>query len=179
VLHDVGEVLLEQEKIAGRVAQLGRKITTDYADKDIVLLAALKGAVVFLADLMRHIELPVCLGFVSAASYGQGTASSGDVTINLDACGDLGGRDVLIVEDIVDSGRTLVALVQAVRQLGASSVKTCCLLDKPSRRVVDIEPDYWGFVIGDEFVVGYGLDYAERYRNLPFVAVLKPQVHKQ
>lgn len=169
----IDHVLITEDRIRERVAALAREISADYAGKDLVLIAVLKGAVVFCADLMRCLDLPVCLEFVSAASYGSRTSSSGEVRLVLDTCGDLRGRHVLVVEDIVDSGRTLAALVEALRAQGPASVKTCCLLDKPSRRVAPFEPDYVGFAIPDCFVVGYGLDYAEKSRNLPYIAVVK------
>lgn len=176
--NDVAQVLFDEAAIAARVAELAAQIQADYAGQDLVLLTALKGAVVFLADLMRNLEMPVCPDFILASSYGDSTESSGDVQLRLAGCGDLAGRHVLVVEDIIDTGRTLKALVKVVRERGAASVKTCCFLDKPSRRVVEMTPDYVGFEIPDHFVVGYGLDYAQRYRNLPYVGVLKPEVYE-
>jgi len=170
----VDRVLLDEDTIRRRVVELAGEIHADYGDRDVVLLAPLKGAVVLLADLMRQLNRPLGVCFVVASSYGASTLSSGEPKLQLDLCGDLSGSDVLIVEDIVDTGRTLRCLVAAVLERGVASVKTCCLLDKPSRRAVDFQADYVGFQVPDEFVVGYGLDFAERYRNLPYVAVLKP-----
>ena len=172
-------VLIDEDSIRKRVDELAKQVAGDYEDIEPVLVAALKGAVVFLADFMRKLDLPVRLEFVGAASYGNATEASGEVRLQLDMCGDVCGHDVLIVEDIVDTGRTLSALVQALRAAGAASVKTCCLVDKPSRRAVDFTLDYVGFEIPDHFVVGYGLDFAEKYRNLPYIAVLKPDAYGQ
>jgi hypoxanthine phosphoribosyltransferase len=170
--------MLTEEAIAQRVAELAQQISTDFAGCELVLLATLKGAVVFLADLMRKLDLPICLEFVGASSYGRSAESSGHVKLNLAGCGCLRDRHVLVVEDIVDTGRTLSALVETIRAAGPASVAAVCLLDKPCRRRVDFVPGYIGFEIPDHFVVGYGLDYAEHYRNLPFVAVLKPDVYR-
>ncbi len=171
----VQRVLLDEEQIRRRVEALAQEICADYnGDCRLVLLAPLKGAVVFLADLMRRLDRPVGVSFVQASSYGNSTESSGVPELQMDMCGDLSGADVLVVEDIIDTGRTLQRLVAAVRSRGAASVKVCCLLDKPARRVVDLCPDYVGFEIADDFVVGYGLDFAEQHRNLPYVAVLDP-----
>lgn len=169
----IDHVLITEDRIRERVAELARDISADYAGSEILLIAVLKGAIVFCADLMRRLDLTVCLEFVSAASYGCRTTSSGDVKLLMDTCGDLRGRHVLVVEDIVDSGRTLAALVEALRARRPASVKTCCLLDKPSRREASFKPDYVGFEIPDHFVVGYGLDFAEKHRNLPCIAVLR------
>lgn len=171
---DIGEVLIDEAALAERVGQLAQQISTDYQGCDLVLVAVLKGAVVFLADLMRRLTLPAEVEFVSASSYGAGTTSCGDVRISLPPDLALAGRHVLVVEDIVDTGRTLQALVSCLRAAGAASVRTCCLLDKPSRREVDFRADYVGFEIPDQFVVGYGLDFAGKHRGLPFVAVLRP-----
>ncbi len=167
-------VLFDEATIRARVAELAGAVRADYEGLELALLGTLKGAVVFLADLMRQLDMPLRVEFVSAASYGNQTESSGEVKLTLVACPDLAQCHVLVVEDIVDTGRTLSALVTALQAQGVASVKTCCLLDKPSRRVVPFEPDYVGFQIPDHFVVGYGLDYAERYRNLPYIACLAP-----
>jgi len=175
---DIAEVLFDEDAIARRVRELAATITADYAGSEVLLLATLKGAVIFLADLMRALQLPVCVDFVGATSYGGSTESSGSVRLDLDSCGDMSGRHVLIVEDIVDTGRTLTKLVDAIQGQAPASVRTCCLLDKPSRRVTDFRPDYVGFEIADRFVVGYGLDFSQRYRNLPYIAVLKPRAYE-
>lgn len=176
---DVARVLISEDEIAERVGVLARLIEADYrsSGKKLVLLGILKGSVVFMAELMKQLRLPVEIDFMKVSSYGGGTTSSGSVTILLDLKrNDISDCDILIVEDIIDSGRTLSYLVDYLKLKGAASVKTVTLLDKPSRRVVDFEPDYRGFEIPDEFVVGYGLDYDEKYRALPFVGVLKPEL---
>ena len=170
---ELGDVLFDEGQIRQRVAELAQQIAADYAGQELVLVGTLKGAFVFLADLMRGIPGPVRVGFLWAASYGNNTTSSGQVRLDLKMLGDIKDRAVLIVEDIVDTGRTLQRAVEGVRAAGPRSVKTCCLLDKPSRREVDVSPDYVGFTVPDVFVVGYGLDYAEKYRNLPYVAALR------
>jgi hypoxanthine phosphoribosyltransferase len=168
----VGEILVQPDALSRRVRELGREISADYEGRDLLLVGVLKGAVFFLSDLMRHIEVPCEVDFMAVASYGSSTDSSGVVRILKDLDVPIEGRHVLIVEDIVDSGLTLQYLL---RNLGARDPKTievCALLTKPSRRKVSVEPHYVGFEIPDRFVVGYGLDHAERYRNLPYVAVL-------
>lgn len=172
------EVLICQSRLRIRVAELAGRITADYEGRDLVLIGVLKGAVVFLSDLMRKLDIPVSIEFISASSYGECSESSGEVEVKLTLGEDIKDKHVLIIEDIVDTGRTLTALVAETKRLGAASVKTCCLLDKPSRRAVEFEPDYVGFEIPDQFVVGYGLDFNEHYRNLPYVAVLKPEAYQ-
>ena len=174
---DIEKVLFTQEDIDGIVSRLGEEITRDYAGKDLVLIAVLRGAVVFMGDLMRKIELPTNIDFMAVSSYGDGVKSSGIVRIIKDLDIDIRGRDVLIVEDILDTGITLSKLVPVLKMRNPGSVKICTILSKPSRRMADIEPDYCGFEVPDEFVVGYGLDYDEKYRNLPYVGVLKPEVY--
>jgi hypoxanthine phosphoribosyltransferase len=156
---------------------LGKKITQDYADKNLVLVSVLKGSVVFMADLMRSIALDVSIDFMSVSSYGKGIKTSGVVKIIKDMDASVEGKDILIVEDILDSGLTLAYLREHLTSKGAHSIRIATLLDKPERRKVDIIPDYRCFVVPDEFVVGYGLDFNERYRNLPYVGVLKPQAY--
>jgi len=173
----IKEVLFSEEAIRLRVEELGAKITSDYAGKDILLIGVLKGCYVFLADLARRIELDCEIRFITASSYGKGVISSGDVRIGMDFDFEIENRDVLIVEDILDSGITLTVLQGFISKRNPASLRICTLLDKPARRRAEIEPDYTGFECPDEFVVGYGLDYAERYRNLPFVAVLKPEAY--
>jgi len=175
-------ILVTEKEIQDIVAGLGRKITADYqnSERPLLLVCILKGSVVFMADLMRAIDLPMQIDFMKVSSYGSGTSSSGHLNIILDLKReDLSKTDVLVVEDIVDSGRTLSYLKPYLRDKGAASVKCVTLLDKPSRRTADFTPDYTGKVIPDEFVVGYGLDYAEMYRNLPFVGVLKKEIYSQ
>jgi hypoxanthine phosphoribosyltransferase len=168
----IGEVLVQKDELDNRVKQLGREISADYEGSDLVLVGVLKGAVFFLSDLMRHIEIPCEVDFMAVASYGSATDSSGVVRILKDLDAAIEGRDVLIVEDIVDSGLTLQYLLRNLGGRGPRSLEVCALLTKPERRRVDLSPRYVGFEIPDRFVVGYGLDYAERYRNLPYVAVL-------
>lgn len=177
--EDVAEVLLEASAIQHKVAEIGQAITRDYQGKDLGLICILKGAVVFMSDLIRHIELPVTLDFMAISSYGAGTKSSGVVRILKDLDHPIEGQHILIVEDIVDTGLTLRYLVENLRSRRPASLKVCTLLDKPSRRRVECVPDYNGFQIPDCFVVGYGLDYNERYRNLPYIGVLKPEVYQR
>src|SRR5215813_1492177 len=167
-------VLFGQAALAARVAELSSQITSDYAGRPLTVLSVLKGATLFTADLVRAIDLPLRLEFLGVASYGSGTTSSGEVRITSDAGTPLHDRDVLVVVDIVDTGLTLRFLLQALAARGCRSVRTCALLDKPSRRVEPVTVDYTGFVVEDRFLVGYGLDHDERWRNLPFVGVLEP-----
>ena len=166
------EKLLTGEEISDRIASLGREISEDYAEADLVLIGVLKGSFVFLADLIRRLDLTVEIDMLSVMSYEDDTTSSGHVRLLMDLQKDIEGRDVLIIEDIVDTGRTLDYLTGILRQRKPRSLKVCTLLDKPSRREVKAEPEYVGFEIEDRFVVGYGLDHAQKYRNLPYIAVL-------
>jgi len=177
--NDILEVLIDEEAIKGRVRELGEKITRDYKDKDLLLVGVLKGCVIFLSDLAREIKLPLSMDFMVVSSYGTSTKSSGVVRIIKDLEKDITGKDVLIVEDIVDTGLTLDYLVDYLLSRNANSVKVCTLLEKPERRIAKVKMDYIGFHIPDKFVVGYGLDYGEIYRNLPFVCVLKPEVYSK
>ncbi len=175
---DVGEVLLSEEDIAAKVAELGRAITRDYAGRELTLVSVLKGSLPFMADLMRQITIPVRIDLMEVSSYGGGaTESSGLVRILKDLSASIEGRDVLIVEDIIDTGLTLNYLIRYLRGKNPHSLKICTLLDKPARRLVDIPLDYVGYEIPDEFVVGYGLDFGEIYRNLRFVGVLRPECY--
>ena len=177
---DIEKVLVSEKEIDEITTRLAAQIDEDYKDsgKRLILLCILKGSIVFMGDLMKKIKLPVEIDCMKVSSYGRGATSSGTVNIHLDiARSDLPDCDVLIIEDIVDSGITLSYLVKYLRGKGANSVKTCTLLDKPSRRKVDYTPDYCGCEIPDEFVVGYGLDFDERYRALPYVGVLRPSVY--
>lgn len=178
--EDIAKILISQDELAQKVNELAQKITQDYrhSNRQLVLLIILKGSMPFATDLMRQIPLPLEVECMKVSSYGASTKNSGEIKITLDLMRDgLDNLDILIVEDIVDSGRTLARLAQLLRNRGANSVKTVTLLDKPDRREVFFSPDYCGFVVPNEFVVGYGLDYAEKYRNLPFVGVLKPEVY--
>jgi hypoxanthine phosphoribosyltransferase len=170
---EVGEVLVSEDDLQRRVAELGKQIARDYAGKPLLLVGVLKGAVFFLSDLMRHIDIPVEVDFMAVASYGSATDSSGVVRILKDLDVAIEGRDVLIVEDIVDSGLTLQYLLRNLGSRNPASLAVCALLTKPERRKVDLPTRYVGFEVPDRFVIGYGLDHAERYRNLPFVAVLR------
>lgn len=174
---DVEEILLDSQTVANRVAELGAQIAADYAERDPVLVSVLKGALVFLADLMRAMDMPTSIDFMEVSSYGSATESSGQVRILKDLSMSIEGRDVLVVEDIIDTGLTLNYLLRYLADKGPASIRIVCLLDKPARRLADIPIDYIGFTIPDHFVVGYGLDYDERYRNLPYVGVLKPSVY--
>ena len=174
---DVKTVLVSEEQLKAKVAELGAQISRDYAGKNLVLVSILKGSVVFMADLMRAVSIPCNIDFMVVSSYGGSNTTSGLVKIIKDRDGDLSGKDVLIVEDILDTGVTLSNLVPMLKMRNPNSVKICTILDKPSRRKADIQPDYEGFQVPDEFVVGYGLDYDEKYRNLPYVGVLNPEVY--
>ncbi len=175
---DLSKILLTEEQIAKRVAELGEEITEDYKGKFPLLLCILKGAMPFTSDLMRAIKGPVQVDFMAISSYGAGTKSSGVVRILKDLDHSIEGQDVLVVEDIIDSGLTLHYLLDNLRSRRPASLKVVTLLDKPGRRQVDVKTDYNGFDIPDEFVVGYGLDFNERYRNLPYIRVLKPEVYE-
>jgi len=174
---DFKEILFSEEVIRQRVKELGVKITQDYSGTSPMLLGVLKGCYVFLADLARCIDLDCEIRFITASSYGKSTISSGDIKIGMDFDFEIAGRDLILIEDILDSGVTLTALLNVVKERSPSSVRICAMLDKPARRKVPVNIDYTGFICPDEFVVGYGLDYSERYRNLPFVASLKPEVY--
>lgn len=169
--------LISEEQLRQKVAQIGKQVSADYQDKNLLMVSVLKGSVVFMADLMREISIPCEIDFMCVSSYGSGTKTSGVVKIIKDLDIDLKDRDLLIVEDILDSGMTLSYIKEMLKQRGTKSIKICTLLDKPERRKADITPDYVGFTVPDEFVVGYGLDYDEKYRNLPYVGILKPEVY--
>jgi hypoxanthine phosphoribosyltransferase len=171
--HAIGETLVPADDLARRVGELAAEISRDYAGKDLVLVGVLKGAVFFLSDLMRHLEIPVEVDFMAVASYGSATKSSGVVRILKDLDAAIDGRDVLIVEDIVDSGLTLQYLLRNLAGRNPRSLEVCALLIKPERQKVDLPTRYVGFEIPNRFAIGYGLDHAERYRNLPYVAALK------
>ncbi len=167
------EVMLTEEEVDRRIQEIGDQISKDYAGKQVHLVCVLKGGSFFMCELAKRITVPVSLDFMSVSSYGAGTKSSGVVRIVKDLDEPLEGKDVLVVEDIVDSGRTLSYLLDMLSDRGPASLRLCTLLDKPDRRVVDVNVDYTGFQIPDEFVVGYGLDYDQRYRNLPFIGVVR------
>lgn len=175
--QDLEKVLITQQRIEDAVEKMGRRIAADYAGKAPVFVCILKGAVIFFSDLLRHVDLPVTTDFMAISSYGNSTKTSGVVRILKDLDRDVLGKDVLVVEDIVDSGLTLSYIKKVLIERGANSVRLATLLDKPERRKVDLKVDYACFEIPNEFVVGYGLDYQERYRNLPFVGVLHPRFY--
>lgn len=166
-------VMISEEEVAKRIAKLGQEISKDYEGKQVHLICVLKGGVFFMCELAKRIDVPVSMDFMSVSSYGNETSSSGVVKIAKDLDESLEGKDVLVVEDIIDSGRTLSYLWEILGQRHPKSMKLCTLLDKPDRRVKDIRVDYVGFEIPDEFVVGYGLDYAQKYRNLPYIGVVE------
>lgn len=175
--NDILQVLLTEEQLKAKCAEMGAQITRDYQGKNLLLVTVLKGAVVYLADLMRCIDLPCAIDFMVVSSYGSGVKTSGVVKIVKDLDQDLSGKDILIVEDILDSGMTLNYLKGLLQGRNPASIRIATLLDKPSRRKVDLQADYVGYEVPDEFVVGYGLDYDEKYRNLPYVGILKPEVY--
>ena len=177
-MKEIAEILLTPEQIASRVQELGAEITKDYQGKNLVVIGILKGALPFMADLIRQIKVPLRYDLMAVSSYGASTKTSGAVQILKDIEMVLEGEDVLVVEDIIDTGLTLSYLLRNLEARHPASLKVCTLLDKPSRREVEITPAYNGFVIPDRFVVGYGLDYAERFRELPFIGVLKPEVYQ-
>lgn len=175
---DVEKILFDKEQIAARVQELGRTITDDYAGKPLTVVGILKGGSVFMADLIRAIDLPVHIDFIEASSYGEKTETSGEVRITKDLSHSIEGRHVLIVEDIIDSGLTLTYLRQNLLTRNPLSVKICSMLDKPSRRKVNLVPDYCGYEVPDVFIIGYGLDYAEDYRNMPDIGILRREVYE-
>lgn len=178
MINDVERVLLSEEQLAARIVELGAEITADYAGEEILMIGVLRGAVLFMADLARAIKVPVAIDFMAVSSYGAGTSSSGVVRILKDLDENVEGKHVLVVEDIIDSGLTLNYLVDNLKSRQPASIKICTLLNKPERRKVDVDIAYNGFTIPDHFVIGYGLDYAEKYRNLPFIGILKPEIYQ-
>ncbi len=175
--NDIQEVLFSEEQLKNRVREIAQQITADYQGKEIMLISVLRGSFVFMADLCRAIDLPCTLDFMAVSSYGKGTKSSGQVQITKDLSEDISDRHIIVVEDILDSGNTLSYLLKILENRHPASIRLCTLLDKPDRRVKPVEVHYSGFTIPDAFVVGYGLDYAEKYRNLPYIGILKPQVY--
>jgi len=175
--REVATVLITEDQIARRIRTLAREIQRDYAARELVIVSLLNGTVLFLADLIRHLPLPLRLDFIGVSSYGNGT-ESGDLVFTKELRLDVRGRNVLLVDDILDTGRTIKRVLEKLHHLKPQRIRTCVLLDKPARRVEKVRADYVGFRIPDLFVVGYGLDYAERYRNLPFVGVLKPEMYR-
>lgn len=176
--EDIERVLISEEDLKIKIKEMAEKISEDYKGEELVVVTVLKGGVMFSVDLMREIEVPVMIDFMSASSYGASSKSSGVVKIEKDLDMPIEGKNVLLVEDIIDSGRTLSYIADILRKRGPKSLEICTILDKPSRRVVDIDVKYIGFEIPDEFVVGYGLDYAQKHRNLPYVGILKRSVYE-
>ena len=174
---DIAKVLISEEQLRHKVRELGRQISADYAGKNPLLISVLKGATVFLADLIRAMDIPLGIDFIATSSYGNAESSTGVVRILMDLETSISNRHIVIVEDIVDTGHTLNYLLEMLKARQPASIKLCVLLDKPERREVPIQADYVGFTSPDYFVVGYGLDFAEKYRNLPFVGVLKPELY--
>lgn len=174
---DIQEILFTEEQLKNRVNEIARQIETDYAGQEIMLVSVLRGSFIFMADLCRAIRLPCTLDFMSVSSYGGGTSSTGQVQITKDLSEDIAGRNLIVVEDILDSGNTLSYLLKILEHRRPASVRLCALLDKPERRTRPVDLHYCGFTIPDAFVVGYGLDYAEKYRNLPYVGILKPEIY--
>ena len=177
--EDIQSVLYSKEQLAQKVRQLGQEISRDYAGKNTLLVSVLKGSVVFMSDLMRAIDIPCQIDFMMVSSYGSGVKTSGVVKIMKDLDTPLEGRDLIIVEDILDSGKTLYYLKGMLSDRQPKSIRIAALLDKPDRREAPVSADYCGFVVPDQFIVGYGLDYAEKYRNLPYIGVLKPEIYSE
>ena len=178
MLHkDIQEILFTEEEIQLKVKELGKQITADYAGRNLLVICVLKGAFIFMADLVKAMDIPLEIDFMAVSSYGVTTKSSGVVKIIKDLDIPVEGRDVMIVEDIIDSGLTLSYLIDVLERRNALSIAVVTLFDKPARRTVDLEPDYKGYTLPDAFVVGYGLDYAEKYRNLPYIGILKEEVY--
>lgn len=177
MLEDIKSVLISEKELEDKISELGARISEDYRGKNLLVLSVLKGASVFMSDIIRKITIPIQIDFMAASSYGKGTSTSGSVKIIKDLDIDVSGFDILIVEDILDSGVTLSNLIKVLKSRSPKSVSVCTLLSKPSRRKVDVPVRYEGFVVPDEFVVGYGLDYAEYYRNLPFIGILKEEIY--
>ncbi len=174
---DILEILVTEEQLRDRVRELGQQISRDYAGREVILVSVLKGSVVFMADLMREIDLHTEIDFMVVSSYGSGTVSTGAVKMLKDIYVNIEGKDVIIVEDILDTGRTLHYIMELLQARRPRSIRICTLLDKPERRAAPVNAEYAGFTVPDKFVVGYGLDYDERYRNLPFIGVLKASVY--
>ena len=178
MINDVEKVLLSEEQLSQKIAELGEEISKDYQGKEIVAICVLKGAILFMADLARAVKVPMALDFMAVSSYGNGTSTSGTVRILKDLDNSIEGKHVLVVEDIIDSGVTLKYLLKNLKSGKPASIRHCTLLHKPERRRVEVDIDYCGFTVPDYFLVGYGLDYAEKYRNLPFIGILKPAIYE-
>ena len=179
MLDDILTVLITEEEIKSRVFELGKQISEDFGGEDIVVIGLLKGRFMFIADLMRAIDSHVAVDFMAVSSYGSGTVSSGEIKVKKDYSIDIEGKNVLVIDDILDTGRTLAFVKDYLSVKSPKSIKICTLLDKPDRRTSKVNVDYVGFSVPDQFVVGYGLDYDEKYRNLPFIGVLKPEIYNR
>ncbi len=175
--NDIQSVLFSEEAIAEKITAIGAQISKDFEGKNPLIISVLRGSFIFMADLCRAVTIPCEVDFMSASSYGSGTVSSGEVKIVKDLDTSVDGRHIIVVEDILDSGRTLHYLMKNLEARGAASISLCTFLDKPERRVIPVDIDYCGFTVPDEFIVGYGLDYDQKYRNLPYVGILKPEVY--
>ncbi len=178
MINDIERVLFSQQELQSKVNELGARITKDYEGKEPIFVGVLKGCFVFMADLMRAVNLPCQIDFMAVSSYGKGTTSSGEVQINKDLSYDIAGRDIIIVEDILDSGVTLNYLIGYLNHRNPKSIRIVTLFDKPSRRKAPVKADYFGYEVPDAFIVGYGLDYAEKYRNLPYIGILKSEIYE-
>lgn len=176
---DVEEILFEEKQINERIAIMAEQITNDYKGQTLLMVGILKGAVLFFSELAKRLDLDIEMDFMAVSSYGSSAKSSGAAKLLKDLDYDIKGKNVLIVEDIIDTGLTLNYLVNSLEARNPKSLKTCCLLDKPSRRKIDFEPDYKGFEVPDKFLIGFGLDYASKYRNLPYIGVLKPSIYEK
>ena len=179
MLADISRVLITQDQIQARVSELGKQITEDFRGEDIVVIGLLKGCFMFIADLMRAIDTHVAVDFMVVSSYGSGVVSSGEIKVKKDYTIDIENKNVLVIDDILDTGRTLSFVKDYLSVKSPKTIKLCTLLDKPDRRTTGIKVDYIGFSVPDAFVVGYGLDYDEKYRNLPFIGVLNPEVYNK
>lgn len=179
MIQDIDHVLISEEQLQARIAELGRQLTSDYADKKPIFVGVLKGVVMFFTDMVRATPIRCEYDFLAVSSYGSGTATSGTVRMHKDVSSDIAGRHIVILEDILDTGLTLRFVRDHLMAMNPASLKICTLLDKPERRKVDVYADYIGFTIPNEFVVGYGLDYQEEYRNLPFIGVLRPEIYNK
>jgi hypoxanthine phosphoribosyltransferase len=175
--NDLANIMIDENALRGRIQTLADEINRDYQGGELVMICILRGAIMFYADLIRNIDVKVVTAFMAVSSYGSGTHTSGSIRLSYDLDEDITGKDVLIIEDIIDSGLTIQYLIKSLSAKGPKSIKTCCLLDKPSRRIVDYKPDYTGFEIEDGFVVGFGLDYDEKYRNLDVIGILKEEIY--
>jgi hypoxanthine phosphoribosyltransferase len=175
--NDICNVLFDEHQLKSRISELGKQLSEDFGDRNPLVICILKGAFIFMADLVKHMTIPLEIDFMSVSSYGAASKTSGVVKINKDLDISVENREVIIVEDITDSGLTLNFIMDVLQRKNAKSISVVTLFDKPARRKVEIQADYVGFLLPDEFVVGYGLDYAEKYRNLPYVAILKPELY--